>query len=642
MQNVTDNYIALSKSETRKINTKVNIDWDNDGEYTDETNYIDNLSIEKETDEPQSGVFSSQADISLINNQNRYTVNKIDIPTNIKIGFGEEDNLQLFTGKSELPKITRQKYEMHLWDELDKLKNFTLPHATGFQDIRTDQYIYEILKAYWGDDYFEIHNCDTYDGDGTWTADAGSENVSTETVNYKEGIGGVKFDTDGTDNGGIDNSGIDIDLSDYEDTGKIQIWVYLPSITNLTTIRFLWGDNYSKYWYKDVTTDYLGNSFVVGWNLLEFDWATATKVSTPNSSSVKLLNFAIRDVSYDAEGIIIDRIAICNKYIPCYKYDIGVNNITIANFNRNTALYEIKTACEAEGGRFYIDEYGDYIFENRQHYIINNEHRNSVTGFNFDNIMDYIIPNDQSKIINKIIFNINKRIEQSIKVIWTYSQTPKAITASQTIEVWATFEDPCIDITTPVATTDYTANTQADGAGTDKTAQISINITKFANSAKLLITNNDAGTVYLTFMQLRGKPYELIEGIEYVSEDTTSQTNYGLRELRINNKYLNNESDASALGTHLLNIYKNPTSIITLKKRSEPQLQIGDQVGINVNEVDYIQRIISINNKLTKNGLDMEIRTRTVPSTELKTYWQLDVSKLGTISEGGDGHILAP
>jgi hypothetical protein len=42
---------------------------------------------------------------------------------------------------------------------------------------------------------------------------------------------------------------------------------------------------------------------------------------------------------------------------------------------------------------------------------------------------------------------------------------------------------------TPVATTDYTANTQADGGGADLTADIDITITKFATATKLEVEN---------------------------------------------------------------------------------------------------------------------------------------------------------
>jgi hypothetical protein len=44
-----------------------------------------------------------------------------------------------------------------------------------------------------------VHNCDTYDGNGTWTKDAADSdamNVTTDTVNYFEGSGSVSFDVD--------------------------------------------------------------------------------------------------------------------------------------------------------------------------------------------------------------------------------------------------------------------------------------------------------------------------------------------------------------------------------------------------------------------------------------------------------------
>lgn len=64
---------------------------------------------------------------------------------------------------------------------------------------------------------------------------------------------------------------------------------------------------------------------------------------------------------------------------------------------------------------------------------------------------------------------------------------------------------PATAIVTPVATTDYTMNTQSDGGGTDKTADCTVTLTDFGDRCKLVITNNSGGTVYITKLQVRGE-----------------------------------------------------------------------------------------------------------------------------------------
>ena len=64
---------------------------------------------------------------------------------------------------------------------------------------------------------------------------------------------------------------------------------------------------------------------------------------------------------------------------------------------------------------------------------------------------------------------------------------------------------PAINIIDPVASTDYTMNTQPDGSGVDKTADCTVTITDFGDRAKFVITNNAGATVYITKLQLRGE-----------------------------------------------------------------------------------------------------------------------------------------
>jgi hypothetical protein len=47
-------------------------------------------------------------------------------------------------------------------------------------------------------------------------------------------------------------------------------------------------------------------------------------------------------------------------------------------------------------------------------------------------------------------------------------------------------------------------NTAADGSGTDKTANCSIAFTNLGSTAKVVITNNSASTIYVTRLNLRG------------------------------------------------------------------------------------------------------------------------------------------
>jgi len=146
-----------------------------------------------------------------------------------------------------------------------------------------------------------IHTCNyaTSSRFGNWSANAGTDalNVTTDSTLFKYGNrfavqgGCVNFDID-VSQSAANNAEIDLtsttthNLTNYEDTGKFRMWVYIPSITNLTNISFFWGSSLSDTWYKSVTTDYYGDALAAGWNYVEFDWASASDSGTPVVTAV--------------------------------------------------------------------------------------------------------------------------------------------------------------------------------------------------------------------------------------------------------------------------------------------------------------------------------------------------------------------
>jgi len=60
-------------------------------------------------------------------------------------------------------------------------------------------------------------------------------------------------------------------------------------------------------------------------------------------------------------------------------------------------------------------------------------------------------------------------------------------------------------ITTPVSSTDYAANSAANGSGTDRTANLTVTVTALGGGRfRLRLTNSFAGTIYVTKLRLRG------------------------------------------------------------------------------------------------------------------------------------------
>jgi hypothetical protein len=98
-------------------------------------------------------------------------------------------------------------------------------------------------------------------------------------------------------------------------------------------------------------------------------------------------------------------------------------------------------------------------------------------------------------------------------VLWSQTGVAPSLTTGESVEIWGDYYNPSNTVehiggasqVTPVATTDYTSNTAADGLGVDKTANLTVTAEYFASTVKFTVTNTDAGTVYLTKLQIRGK-----------------------------------------------------------------------------------------------------------------------------------------
>lgn len=82
---------------------------------------------------------------------------------------------------------------------------------------------------------------------------------------------------------------------------------------------------------------------------------------------------------------------------------------------------------------------------------------------------------------------------------------------------------PAKNVVSPVATTDYLMNSQADGLGTNKTASCSVSFTDLGNRGLIEITNNDASTVYVTLLKVRGEAIYAVDSadVTYPTDLTT-------------------------------------------------------------------------------------------------------------------------
>jgi len=149
------------------------------------------------------------------------------------------------------------------------------------------------------DDVSLIHHMDTFNGLGTWVAGGDAGTVATDNTNKKQGEGSVTFTVTvvGT-SASIENITLPlVDLTSEKETGAFYFWVNLPVVTNLNSITLTLGNDLDLQDYElTKTTQANGDAFIVGWNLMKYDWEDMVIAGVPdgNIEEVRItLNYSV-------------------------------------------------------------------------------------------------------------------------------------------------------------------------------------------------------------------------------------------------------------------------------------------------------------------------------------------------------------
>jgi hypothetical protein len=201
---------------------------------------------------------------------------------------------------------------------------------------------------------------------------------------------------------------------------------------------------------------------------------------------------------------------------------------------------------------------------------------------------------------------------------------------------------PADNIISPVATTDYTANTSADGSGTDKTANFSVTRTDLGIMVKLTVKNNGgAGEgAYLRTLQVRGDAVIAPNPVTLIRTDDASIRKYGRLRFRYSSNWLQNLNLGDSLADLLVLLLTNELGFLMVEIDSLPDKQFAaglfdsvqvDFIRMNVSEAMrvgyYRDEWISPNGQAVKTTLKLE------PQLQMAgDYFRFDESLLDTDS----------
>ncbi len=279
----------------------------------------------------------------------------------------KEDKMISLVPQDPLNQTSVQNYNQTYSKEFDLRKN---PGDLSIEDnsnIRTLRASGIGLRA-----GATLNDSNTLTTNGTWTAGGNAINLAVDTINFVSGNASLKFDISAAGSTAyLQNSTMQsVDATNYVNTGSVFVYVYIPSTTIITSVELQWGSSTSDYYAVTVSATQDNTEFVVGWNLLRFDWAGSTPTGSPANTAI---NYARVTFNYNGtattscrvDNIVFRLPAIYNlRYYSNYLYrsitgtwlvspsstdDSDIVNLDLTGFNMLVAECALLAAQEIAG-----------------------------------------------------------------------------------------------------------------------------------------------------------------------------------------------------------------------------------------------------------------------------------------------------
>jgi len=150
-----------------------------------------------------------------------------------------------------------------------------------------------------------VESGDDLTANATWQVDSTNSdatNLTLDEVEFLYGNGSFNFDADVSQSGNnratiYADDYEEMDLTDYLDLASWIFEVYIPDVTNFTSVTLYWGSSSTSYWSASATTDINGSAWAAGWNTVKINWADATATSSPDETAIDYIRL---DYNYGA------------------------------------------------------------------------------------------------------------------------------------------------------------------------------------------------------------------------------------------------------------------------------------------------------------------------------------------------------
>ena len=184
----------------------------------------------------------------------------------------------------------------------------------------------------------QINAADGPTTNGSWITGGGASAVAQNSLFFTDGVAGsVQCQLNaGSTTGYLENSTMSaLDLTqNYQNNADQFFWIYIPDVTAVTAVELRFGSSASNYYVLSaINTDFLGNSWVNGWNCIKVPFTGITTVGTPVISKINYIRVTFTYNSTLQQQILINqfysRIGVIfnDEYYSKYLFRDGTTNV---------------------------------------------------------------------------------------------------------------------------------------------------------------------------------------------------------------------------------------------------------------------------------------------------------------------------
>lgn len=260
--------------------------------------YINTLVNDRRRDTSTNSIDISTVGFRAINSTLQIWNEIHDWPWTIKtVNFNYNPGIYQYTVQSDFKfPLTLQSYKPSMssgsYTLVSPLKFVSSLYSQRFAVSNVAGIQYLMVKSLDGNNS-TINAATVYNQNGLWVGATAISNVSTNNYEGFTWPSSVSFDYSGT-TGTLTNSTMTaIDLTAFQNRSNLYVDIYLPTVTSITSVSLKWGTDSSNYYTVTSTTNYLGQSFIVGWNRVKFAWSSPTTVGTPTVTSIGYLQMTL-------------------------------------------------------------------------------------------------------------------------------------------------------------------------------------------------------------------------------------------------------------------------------------------------------------------------------------------------------------